>query len=257
MIHNVSDIFHAAGKKAIVVINSGSVMETASWKQWPDAILMAWQPGEEGGNSVADILTGKVNPSGKLTMTWPVNAMDAPANKNFPLGDGKNADISLHKEGINVGYRYFNTKHVAVSYPFGFGLSYTTFAYSEPKVKATKDGFKAYVTVTNTGNTAGKEAVQLYVSAPKGKLEKPENELRAFAKTRELAPGEKQTLAFDVTNYGLASFDEGASQWISDSGVYTVKFASSVEDVRATAKYNLKKAFTLKVNDILKPDHQL
>jgi beta-glucosidase len=111
--------------------------------------------------------------------------------------------------------------------------------------------------VTNTGNTAGKEAVQLYVSAPKGKLEKPENELRAFAKTRELAPGEKQTLAFDVTNYGLASFDEGASQWISDQGVYTVKFASSVEDVRATAEYNLKKAFTLKTNDILKPDHQL
>lgn len=257
MIHNVSDVFHAAGKKAIVVINSGSVMETASWKQWPDAIVMAWEAGEEGGNSVADILTGKVNPSGKLTMTWPINAMDVPANKDFPLGDGNNTKVTLHKEGINVGYRYFNTQHKAVSYPFGFGLSYTSFAYSEPKIKAAKNGFKAYVTVTNTGKTAGKEAVQLYVSAPKGKLEKPENELKAFAKTRLLAPGEKQILTFDVTNYDLASFDESESQWISDSGTYTVKFASSIEDVRTTASYKLKKAFTLKVNNILKPDHEL
>ena len=257
MIHNVSDAFHAAGKKAIVVINSGSVMETASWKQWPDAILMAWEAGEEIGNSVTDILTGKVNPSGKLPMTWPINAMDVPANKNFPTGKGINYITSLHKEGINIGYRYFNTQKKAVSYPFGYGLSFTTFAYSEPKVKATKDGFKAFVTVTNTGNVAGKEAVQLYVNAPKGKLEKPENELKAFAKTRLLAPGEKQTLSFDVTNYGLASFDEGTSQWISDPGTYTVKFASSVEDVRSTATYNLKKAFTLKVNDILKPNHEL
>jgi beta-glucosidase len=257
MIHNVSDAFHAAGKKAIVVINSGSVMETASWKQWPDAILMAWEAGGEIGNSVTDILTGKVNPSGKLPMTWPINAMDVPANKNFPTGKGINYITSLHKEGINIGYRYFNTQKKEVSYPFGYGLSFTTFAYSEPKVKATKDGFKAFVTVTNTGNVAGKEAVQLYVNAPKGKLEKPENELKAFAKTRLLAPGEKQTLSFDVTNYGLASFDEGTSQWISDPGTYTVKFASSVEDVRSTATYNLKKAFTLKVNDILKPNHEL
>jgi beta-glucosidase len=257
MIHNVSDAFHAAGKKAIVVINSGSVMETASWKQWPDAILMAWEAGGEIGNSVTDILTGKVNPSGKLPMTWPINAMDVPANKNFPTGKGINYITSLHKEGINIGYRYFNTQKKAVSYPFGYGLSFTTFAYSEPKVKATKDGFKAFVTVTNTGNVAGKEAVQLYVNAPKGKLEKPENELKAFAKTHLLAPGEKQTLSFDVTNYGLASFDEGTSQWISDPGTYTVKFASSVEDVRSTATYNLKKAFTLKVNDILKPNHEL
>jgi beta-glucosidase len=257
MIRNVSEAFHAAGKKAIVMINSGSVMETASWKQYPDAILMAWEAGEEIGNSVTDILTGKVNPSGKLTMTWPINVMDVPANANFPTGNNINFEVSLHKEGINIGYRYFNTQQKAVSYPFGYGMSYTSFAYSEPKIKASKNGFKAYITVTNTGKTAGKEAVQLYVSAPKGKLEKPENELKAFAKTRLLAPGEKQTLSFDVTNYGLASFDEGTSQWISDSGTYTVKFASSVEDVRATATYKLKKAFTMKVNDILKPDHEL
>jgi beta-glucosidase len=183
--------------------------------------------------------------------------MDVPANANFPTGNNINFEVSLHKEGINIGYRYFNTQQKAVSYPFGYGMSYTSFAYSEPKIKASKNGFKAYITVTNTGKTAGKEAVQLYVSAPKGKLEKPENELKAFAKTRLLAPGEKQTLSFDVTNYGLASFDEGTSQWISDSGTYTVKFASSVEDVRATATYKLKKAFTMKVNDILKPDHEL
>lgn len=257
LLRNVSKAFHQQNKKMVVVLNSGNVMETASWRNLADAILVAWQPGQEGGNSVADILTGKANPSGKLTMTWPMDVMDVPSSHNFPLGDGKNEQTALHKEGINIGYRYFNTAHKEVAYPFGFGLSYTTFAYSAPKVKSTKNGFRASITVTNTGKVEGKEAVQLYVSAPKGKLEKPECELKAFAKTRNLKPGEQQTLYFDVTNYGLASFDEAANQWISDAGTYTLKFGANVEDIRSTATYRLGKVFTKKVNDVLNPNHTL
>lgn len=257
MIKNVTEAYHAAGKKVVVVINSGSVMETASWKARPDAILMAWQPGGEAGNAIADVLTGKANPSGKLPMTWPIDVMDHPSSKNFPTRKGTNDEVSLHHEGLNVGYRYFDTARKEVSYPFGYGLSYTTFAYSKPQVKATKDGFTATVTVKNTGKVAGKESVQLYVSAPKGKLEKPAKELRAFAKTRKLAPGESQTLSFAVSRYALASFDESASQWIADAGQYAVLFGANVEDIRCQAAFTLKKAYTQQVNDILQPDQEL
>ena len=173
------------------------------------------------------------------------------------MKDGSNLSESLHKEGIDVGYRYFNTVQKQVSYPFGYGLSYTSFSYTKPVVKKTKEGFRATLVVSNTGNRSGREVVQMYVSAPKGNLKKPANELKAFAKTKTLNPGEKQVLSFDVSNYGLASFDDALDQWISDKGTYVVKFGASVEDIRAEAKYNLKKTFVKKVNDILKPDKAL
>ena len=149
MIFRVSDVFHAKGKKVIVIINSGSVMETASWRDRVDAILVAWQPGIEGGNSVADILTGKVNPSGKLTMTWPIAATDHPSTANFAKdydmytyknlldwskGNIKGYDYSNHEEDIYVGYRYFDTFKKNVAYPFGYGLSYTSFEFGKPSV---------------------------------------------------------------------------------------------------------------------------
>lgn len=260
MITDVTDAFHAQGKKVVVIINTGGVVETASWKSLPDAILLAWQPGQEGGNSVADVLTGKENPSGKLTMTWPVAAMDHPSSLNFPLGgnagfrrrgERENVDYTLHKEGINVGYRYFDTNGVDVSYPFGFGMSYTTFSYSKPVVKAGKDGFEAHVTVTNTGAVAGKEVVQLYVSAPQGDVEKPVHELKAFAKTRTLAPGESQTLTFKVDNYSLASFNEAKSEWIADKGVYAIGFGADSRDIRCKADYRLAKTLSYPVNNVL------
>ena len=151
LIMDVCNIFHAAGKPVVVVINSGSVIETASWSAYPDAIICAWQPGMEGGNSVADILTGKVNPSGKLTMTWPVAATDHPSTQNFPgmmdlytydvmrQKGIPNYDYTNHEEDIYVGYRYFDTFSREVSYPFGFGLSYTTFNFSNLKAKVVKD----------------------------------------------------------------------------------------------------------------------
>lgn len=267
MLSDICDAFHMLGKKVVVILNMGNAIETASWKGLPDAILMAWQPGQEGGNSVADVLIGKSNPSGKLTMTFPINCLDEPSSFNFPIGvqstsaaggaQRKNIDYTLHAEGMDVGYRYFNTNNVNVSYPFGFGLSYTTFAYSKPSVKANGDGFIASVTVTNTGKVAGKEVVQLYVSAPAGGLEKPACELKSFTKTRELKPGESQTLTFPVDAYTLASFNESTSSWETASGTYTLGFASNVEDVRQSATFNMKKQYSWKVANVLAPNMEL
>lgn len=268
LINDVADAFHLEGKKVIVLLNIGGVIETASWNSIPDAIVCSWTAGQEGGFAIADVLSGKVTPSGKTTMTWPLNYFDHPSSMNFPYnqvsdgmmgmgtqvrGEVKNVSYTNYEEGIWVGYRYFQTAGKEVVYPFGYGLSYTTFAYSAPKVQATKDGFKATVTVKNTGSVAGKEVVELYVSAPAGNLVKPESELKGFAKTKELAPGESQTLTIDVDNYALASFNESQSQWETAAGNYVVRFASNVNDTRATASFKVGKALTWKVNDILKP----
>ncbi len=268
LITDVCGAFHLAGKPVVVVLNMGNVMETASWKSMPDAILLAWQPGQEGGYSVSDVLTGKAYPSGKLTMTWPNNLTDLPSSQNFPnvrptapRGRGNNKvefqDFTKHVEGVNVGYRHFVTTGKPVSYPFGFGLSYTNFTYSKPVVKATKDGFTASVNVENTGTKAGKEVVQLYVSAPAGGLEKPARELKAFAKTKELMPGESQTITMDISLYDLASYNEATQSWETASGSYTVGFGASSEDIRVTAPYNLTKPFAVKCHDVLRPSMEL
>ncbi len=268
LLQNVSTSFHARGKKVIVVLNVGGVIETNSWKNLVDAIVLPWSPGQEGANAVADVLIGKVNPSGKLPMTFPVNFMDHPSSANFPYNyqqgasrafswgprqPQKDVDYTNYEEGIWVGYRHFVTRGVEVSYPFGFGLSYTTFAYSKPTVKAVDDGFQASITVTNTGSVAGKEVVELYVSAPAGGLDKPARELKAFAKTRELKPGESQTLTLKVSAYELASFNEAASAWEAAAGNYKVQFGASVDDIRSTAAFTLKKAQSWPVHNVLAP----
>ena len=273
LLRNVSTAFHAEGKKVVVVLNIGGVIETNSWKNRVDAILLPWSPGQEGANAVADVLTGKANPSGKLPMTFPINFMDHPSSANFPYNYDRNAgnqgygrgpqqprkdvDYTNYEEGIYVGYRYFATAGKEVSYPFGYGLSYTTFAYTKPVVKAVADGFEATVTVTNTGSVAGKEVVELYVSAPAGGLEKPACELKGFCKTRELKPGESQTVTIKVSNYDIASFNEAASAWEAPAGIYKVGFGASVADIRATANYNLKKAANWKTNKLFALDAPL
>ena len=271
LMQNLADIYHAAGKKFIVVLNIGGAIETASWKHIPDAILLAWTPGQEGGYAVADILCGKANPSGKLPMTFAVSYLDIPSSANFPyyyknvrrgewdfLWGGpqrkaKNVDYTEYNEGIYVGYRYFQSAGVPVSYPFGYGKSYTTFEYSKPVVKATDKGFTATITVKNTGAVAGKESVQLYVAAPAGGLEKPAFELKGFAKTKTLAPGEAQTLTINVDKYTLASFNEAASAWETAAGTYKVMFGANAADIRGTGEYRLKKAECWKVNNVLAP----
>lgn len=276
MMQNLADVYHAAGKKFVVVLNIGGVIETASWKHIPDAILLAWTPGQEGGYSVADILCGKSNPSGKLPMTFPINYLDIPSSANFPYTyegnksfnpfesmfgghkkEVKDVDYTEYNEGIYVGYRYFQTAGKEVSYPFGYGLSYTEFAYSKPIVKATAEGFTATITITNTGKVCGKESVQLYVAAPEGGLEKPAFELKGFAKTKELQPGESQTLVINVCKYGLASYNEATSSWETAAGTYKVMFGANATDIRATSQYKLNKAESWKTNDVLHPAQPL
>ena len=265
LITDVCNAFHLANKPVVVVLNMGNVIETASWKSMPDAILLAWQPGQEGGYSVADVLTGKAYPSGKLTMTWPNNLIDLPSSASFPnvrpaapRGRGNNKvefqDYTKHLEGLNVGYRYFTTAQEPVSYPFGFGLSYTTFSYSKPVVKTTKDGLTASITITNTGKRAGKEVVELYVSAPAGGLEKPARELKAFAKTKELQPNQSETLTMNISLYDLASYNEATQSWETAAGKYIIAFGANVEDIRATAPYSLSKQHTVKCHDVMKPN---
>ena len=270
MIFRVSDQFHAQGKPVIVIINSGSVMETASWRDRADAILVAWQPGMEGGNSVADVLTGKANPSGHLTMTWPIAAADHPSTKNFPqeydmytyksMQDWGSSvplvDYVNHEEDIYVGYRYFDTFERTVAYPFGFGLSYTTFKFGQPKVKLQNNVVSIEVTVTNTGSVSGKEVTQVYVQAPKGNIEKPTKELKAFAKTRELQPGESQTLKMQVSVRDLASFDEAHSQWIAEAGKYVFHIGNNVSNTDCAADIVLKE-YTEQVNNVMAPQHEL
>lgn len=252
LISDVCDIFHAKGKKAVVILNIGGVIETASWKDMPDAILCAWQGGQEGGNSVADILTGNANPSGKLPMTFPMKHTDHPSTLNFPvdligrdlfllknniMGTGiidtgiKDVGETRYAEDLMVGYRYFDTRDVKVSYPFGYGLSYTTFALSEPSVKVDGDTVEISVNVTNTGSVAGKEVVQVYVAAPETGADRPARELKAFGKTGMLAPGEKTTLTMTTDRYSLARFDEGANRWELPGGEYTFQIGTSLADL--------------------------
>ncbi|MFA0964457.1 glycoside hydrolase family 3 C-terminal domain-containing protein [Roseivirga sp. BDSF3-8] len=241
LINKVSKAFHAQGKKVVVILNVGGVIETASWKDKVDAILLAWQPGQEGGNSVADVLSGEVNPSGKLPMTFPVD-YNHHASAAYWLGEPAHDPKEVsYIEDIYVGYRYFNTFDIPVSYPFGYGQSYTTFAYTDPELsnKVFDDKLEVTVTVTNTGDAAGKEVVQLYLSAPDRLVDKPEAELKGFAKTRELAPGESQTLTFTLSPRHLASFVDEQSAWVASAGEYTVKIGASSLDIRQQDTFTL------------------
>jgi len=269
LIQNVSDAFHAKGKKVVIVLNIGGVIETASWRDKADAILLAWQPGLEAGNAVADVLSGKVSPSGKLATTFPVKYEDEPSAKNFPGKEFPEKATTgsfgmklipgevTYDEGIYVGYRYFNTFGVKPAYEFGYGLSYTNFSYSNLKLSSSTFNGKitATVDITNTGKTAGKEVVQLYVSAPTDKLDKPTEELKGFAKTGSLKPGQKQTITFTIDAKDLASFNTDQSAWIADAGSYTVKVGASSENIKQTANFNLSKTIVVeKVNKALTPE---
>ncbi len=261
LLEQVCKVYHKAGKQVVVLLNVGGVIETASWKHLPDAILCAWQPGQEGGNSVVDVLSGKKSPSGKFTMTWPVKFNDAYSSRNFPVniregnqwGPVKNVDYTDYEEDIYVGYRYFDSFNVPVSYPFGFGLSYTTFAYTNAKVTEQDDSYGVAITIKNTGKYEGKEVVELYVAAPDSKTaNKPVKELKAFAKTKMLKPGESETLTLHVRKADLASFDEASSAWVVAEGDYQFLVAASSQDIKATLSAAVKGQQT-KVNNVLKP----
>lgn len=277
MLTQVAGIYHAAGKKVVVLLNIPGPIEMESWQNIPDAILCLYQGGEQFGNWTADILKGDVTPSGKLTMTFAKDLKDYPSSSNFPLLDKKfdmmgmmaqgghfekkdkmvyegekNIDYTKYEEGIYVGYRYFDTKNIDVTYPFGYGLSYTTFSYGKPSVTDNGKNITVTVTITNTGNHKGKEIAQVYVVAPKGAVEKPAHELKSFGKTRLLQPGETETLTMTIDKQDLASFNTKASSWIADSGVYKFQVAASSRDIKSTVSLRLK-GFKKKVRNVLKP----
>lgn len=243
LINNVSEAFHAKGKKIVVVLNIGGVIETASWRDKVDAILLPWQPGQEGGNSVADVFSGKVNPSGKLTMTFPVKYEDTPSAKNWIGTPAENPTSVTYEDGIYVGYRYFNTFNVKPSYEFGYGLSYTSFDVSDLKLSAATftNKITATVTVKNTGKTAGKKVIQLYLSAPSKNIDKPSSELKAFAKTKLLQPGESQTITLTINPKDLASFVSTKNAWIAEDGNYKVAIGTSSLNIKQTANFSLAK----------------
>ncbi len=233
-----------AFKRVIVLLNVGNIIDMSWVKKYrPDAVMYTWQGGQEGGNGVLDVLTGAVNPCGKLTDTIAEEISDYPSDKNF--GD---LVKNYYQEDIYVGYRYFETfAREKVLYPFGYGLSYTTFK-AESAVKDKNDFVEVTAVVTNTGDTAGKEVVQVYVEAPCGKLGNPSRRLAGFAKTGVLAPGEKETLVIAVPKYDFASYDDSGvtghkSCYVLEEGVYTFYVGSDVRSAEAAG--SCEQAFTV------------
>ncbi|WP_312398705.1 glycoside hydrolase family 3 C-terminal domain-containing protein, partial [Chryseobacterium sp.] len=259
MLDKISKAFHAKSKKVVVILNIGGVIETASWKDKVDGILLAWQPGQEGGHSVADVVSGKINPSGKLTMTFPVKYSDTPSAKNFPGVPAENPKEVTYEEGVYVGYRYFDTFNVKPSYEFGYGKSYTNFDYSNVKISSPIFNNKVDVSidVKNTGKVAGKEVVQLYLSAPHQSIDKPKAELKAYAKTKELQPNETQTITLSLNPKDLASFITAKSAWVAEQGKYKVSIGASSQDIKQSVEFSLPKELVVeKVQHVFPADKQ-
>jgi beta-glucosidase len=260
LIKTIANAFHAKGKKVVVVLNVGGVVDVASWRDEVDGILLAWQPGLEAGNAIADVLSGKVDPSGKLATTFPMDYKDVPSANNFPGTPAEKPVQVIYEEGIYVGYRYYDAAKIKPAYEFGYGLSYTNFKFSNLKLSSPNfvGSITTAVTVKNTGDVAGKEVVQLYLSAPKKDLDKPESELKAFGKTRLLAPGESQTLSFVIKAADLASFYTNRQAWVADEGKYEVKIGSSSRAIEEHASFKLAKDITVeKVNKALEPQQAI
>ncbi len=255
LIENVSGAFHEQGKKVVLILNIGNVVETVSWRNNVDAIVLPWQGGQEAGDAVVDVLTGDVNPSGKLPTSFPVEYSDTPSSDNFPGVKTSDEVVNIlgifnanpsrvdYEEGIYVGYRYYDTFDVEPAYEFGFGLSYTSFDYGPCRLSADSfaDNITATVTVTNAGDVTGKEVVQLYLTAPGGDIDKPASELKGFAKTRALAPGESQDIEITLQVKHLASFYDDRSAWIADAGTYEVSIGASSRDIKSTGTFDLDK----------------
>lgn len=229
--------------KVIVVLNVGSVIDTKFLRgeEGVGAILLMSQAGNIGGHALADVITGKVTPSGKLAATWAENYLDYPGAETFSHMNGDIHD-EYYREGIYVGYRYFDTFNVTPAYPFGYGASYTEFAVETEAVEADGNTVTVKVKVSNTGKTfSGREVVQVYYSAPAGKLEKPYQELAAYKKTRLLAPGESQTLAISYPVKAMASYDGEKAAWVLEAGTYYVRVGTSSRATRIAAALILDK----------------
>jgi beta-glucosidase len=214
------------------------------WINGTAAVVEAWMMGQAGGGAIADVLYGKVNPSGKLAETFPLKLVDTPAQINFPGGNGE----VHYGEGLFIGYRYYDAKEVPVQFPFGHGMSYTNFSYTNPKVSAVtfkdKDGLTVSVDVTNTGKVVGKEVVQLYVHDHKSELVRPPKELKAFTKV-ELQPGETRTVTLALDFRAFAYYHPGFQQWITENGEVDILIGASSADIRCIQTVTLESSLDL------------
>jgi len=223
----------------VIILNNGSAITMSAWIDGAGAVLEAWMMGQAGGGAVADILFGKVNPSGKLAETFPQKLEDTPAFINYP---GENGEVR-YGEGLFIGYRYYDAKAMPVLFPFGYGGSYTTFAYSSPRVSDTTfnamDGLTVSVDVTNTGKVAGKEIVQVYVHDHKSSLVRPPKELKGFAKV-ELQPGETKTVTVALDARAFAFYHPACQRWITEDGDFDILIGASSADIRFTETVTLQ-----------------
>jgi beta-glucosidase len=230
--------------KTVVVLNNGAPVAMSAWIDDVAAVLEGWMMGQAGGVAIADVLFGKVNPCGKLAETFPIKLSDTPAYLNWPGGAGE----VRYGEGLFIGYRYYDAKQMPVLFPFGYGLSYTTFAYSNANVSAKTfkdvDGVAVTVDVTNTGEYAGKEIVQVYVHDQKSGLVRPEKELKGFAKV-ELQPGETQSVSIELDFRAFSYYHPEYKQWITEDGDFDILIAASAADVRQTLTVTLESTLSL------------
>jgi beta-glucosidase len=228
----------------VVVLNNGAPVVMSEWIDGTAAVLEAYMMGQAGGKAVVDILFGKVNPSGKLAETFPLKLEDTPAVINWPGGAG----TVRYGENLFIGYRYYDAKKMPVLFPFGFGLSYTTFSYSNARVskKVFKDTefLTVMVDVTNTGKMAGKEIVQVYVHDPLSRLVRPEKELKGFAKV-DLQPGETKTVSIKLDFRSFAYYHPAYKQWITEDGEFDLLIGTSSADIRQKIAVTLESSIQL------------
>ena len=223
-------------QNTVVVVNAGAPV-AMPWADMVDAVLLVYYPGQEGGHALADILFGDINPSGKLSVTYPKRLEDTPAFLHYPGWK----DVR-YGEGLFVGYRYYDTKDVPTLFPFGHGLSYTSFNYSEltwPSEVDPGEDFKVSVLVENTGDVFGKEVVQLYIRDVESTLIRPNKELKAFEKVG-LAPGESQIITFTLTPRALSFYDPHRQAWVAEAGAFEVLVGSSSRDIRLSGRFELQ-----------------
>jgi beta-glucosidase len=234
----------AVQSNTIVILNNGAPVVMSEWIDGIAAVLEAWMMGQAGGGAIADVLYGKVNPSGKLAETYPLKLIDTPAYINYPGEDG----AVRYGEGIFMGYRYYDTKEIPTLFPFGYGMSYTTFDYQNPKVSSQtfrdEDGLIVSVEVTNTGQMAGKEVVQVYVHDHKSRLVRPPKELKGFAKV-ELQPGESKTVTISLDFRAFAYYHPAYRQWITEDGEFDILIGASSTDIRHTMTVTLHSTLEL------------
>jgi beta-glucosidase len=234
----------SAQPQTVVILNNGSAVAMSEWIAAPAAVLEAWMMGQAGGEAVVDVLFGKVNPCGKLAETFPLKLADTPAYLNFP---GENGEVR-YGEGIYIGYRYYDAKEMPVLFPFGYGESYTTFAYSSPRASSTlfkdEEGLTVSVDVTNTGNMAGKEVVQVYVHDRKSRLVRPYKELKGFAKV-ELQAGETKTVTIRLDFRSFAYYHPAYKQWVTEDGEFDILIGASSADIRFTQTVTLQSTLAL------------